>query len=393
MSTDLSLLSALVVEDDPVFAALCETMLADAGAGQVAVALNERQFESCLREGMPVNLVLLDLNMPRLDGLAAMRKLAVAGYTGQIGLISGSDPAVLESSARLAGILNLRLTGTVAKPLRFNDLGKLLNKWRENELNAPAPSPASPGRTVNGATELVPVYQPKYAVDGSGAVGAEALMRIRGMDGRLESPAHALSAFTAAGKLGEATLDFLELVLLDLQSWGQALAGLPVSINVPAPLMETEGFMSEFAGRVQRRGVAPSRIVVEMTESAVPDDLASIVEVSTRLRMAGFGLSLDDYGTGMANYDILRLCPFTELKIDRSVIQSTTRDALACGFVGNCVAIARALDLKVVAEGVETKDQAEAVQRLGVDIIQGFYFSAPLPRPDFERLVRGAAAA
>ena len=121
-----------------------------------------------------------------------------------------------------------------------------------------------------------------------------------------------------------------------------------------------------------------SQITIEMTEAVLPNDMSQLVEVTTRMRMAGFGLAIDDYGTGMANYDILRLCPFTELKIDRSVSQAAEHDQLACGFIGDCVLIARELAMTVVAEGVETAVQAEAAKRLGVDVIQGYFFSRPL---------------
>jgi EAL domain-containing protein (putative c-di-GMP-specific phosphodiesterase class I) len=240
---------------------------------------------------------------------------------------------------------------------------------------------------------LVPVYQPKFSNDGSRILGAEALMRVPLDDGGLGSPADYLAMLTETGKLGEATLGFLDCVLVDVQTWQRSGPCGPVSVNVPAPLLEAEGYMQRFARILRERGVLPSAITIEVTEAAMPRDLPSFVEIATRLRMAGFGLSLDDYGTGMSNYDILRLCPFTELKIDRSVVQAATQDALACGFIGNCVAIARTLNLQVVAEGVETEDQAGAMRRLGVNIIQGYLYSRPLTNLVYAGLMRSAAAA
>jgi EAL domain-containing protein (putative c-di-GMP-specific phosphodiesterase class I)/ActR/RegA family two-component response regulator len=388
-----SFASALIVEDDPVFAAFTEALLIDAGCGTVATALNEAEFRAILASGTKHDLVLLDLNMPGLDGLAAMRILADEGFSGQIALVSGAQSAIVEAAANLARLFQLNLAGTLVKPLRAGELEALVGQIQC--AGTVAVSGVQPARSDPSAASklLVPVYQPKFSADGSRILGAEALMRVRLDDGGLGSPADYLAMLTATDKLGEATLGFLDCVLTDVQTWQRSGACGPVSVNVPAPLLEADGYMQRFAQILRERGVLPSAITIEVTESAMPRDLPSFVEIATRLRMAGFGLALDDYGTGMSNYDILRLCPFTELKIDRSVVQASTQDALACGFIGNCVAIARTLNLKVVAEGVETEDQAEAMRRLGVNIIQGYLYSRPLTNLVYAGLMRSAAAA
>jgi EAL domain-containing protein (putative c-di-GMP-specific phosphodiesterase class I) len=310
-----------------------------------------------------------------------------------VALISGSNPAILESSATLARLFGLKFIGSLSKPMRFGDIEGLLQNWRPlsgDDVEAAISPRKSAGTEV---PDLVPVYQPKYAADGSSVLGAEALMRVRDKKGQLLSPASVLAQLSESGGLGAATLDFLDSVLTDLTAWRKGAPVVPISINVPAPLLESQEFTQAFTRKLHDRNLPPSCVTIEVTETAMPVDLTAFVEAATRLRIAGFGLSLDDYGTGMSNYDILRLCPFTELKIDRSVVQSTTHDALACGFIGNCVAIARALKLKVVAEGVETAEQLEAVRRLGVDLVQGFYFSLPMPAGSYADLMRNAKAA
>jgi EAL domain-containing protein (putative c-di-GMP-specific phosphodiesterase class I) len=134
---------------------------------------------------------------------------------------------------------------------------------------------------------------------------------------------------------------------------------------------------------VQHSGLPAGQFTFELTEAALPGDVTVLLESMTRVRIAGLGLALDDYGTGMANYDILRLCPFSELKIDRSVAQAVVHDRLAGSFVERVLAIARDLDLKLVAEGVETEAQVAALRRLGVTLFQGYYFSKPLDSETF----------
>ena len=387
----INALSVLIVDDDPVFSALAEAFLLDAGCVQVEVAESgEEGVRRSLADAEKHGLILLDLNMPGFDGLSAMRLLADKGYHGAVAIVSGEKPAIVQASANLANLHGLRLAGVLSKPLRADELKAALSAATEGQRKRRQPAPADTG--VGQAVRLMAVYQPKVRLADKGIHGAEALMRVVLENGRVLPPVDYLARMTQTGELGGATIVFLETVLDDIKSWKGAAAARPVSINVPATLLEEESFMELFAEKVRRKGVAPQQITVEMTEAALPGDMSRLLEVMTRLRMAGFGLAIDDYGTGMANYDILRQCPFTELKIDRSVAQAATHDELACGFIGNCVSIGRALSMKVVAEGVETAEQAEAMRRLGVDVIQGYFFSKPLQAAEYAAVLAAPEA-
>jgi EAL domain-containing protein (putative c-di-GMP-specific phosphodiesterase class I) len=386
-----SSLRVLIVDDDPVFSALAEAFLLDAGCASVDVAeAGEDGMRRALDARPRPDLVVLDLNMPEFDGLAALRLLAALKFGGAIIIVSGEKAAILQASASLARMHGLRLAGTLSKPLNAGELNAALAAL-PRDMRADIIPPAAGGRgEPDKFARLVPAYQPKVRLADKRIYGAEALMRVQLASGRIVAPLEYLNSLTDLALLGDATTTFLGMILNDIRTWGETLPPRPVSVNVPAPLLEEGAFMEQFALAVRAAEVPPSGITIEMTEAALPNDLSKMVEVMTRLRMAGFGLAIDDYGTGMANYDILRLCPFTELKIDRSVVQAATHDGLACGFIGNCVSIARALSMCVVAEGVETSEQAEAVRRLGADVIQGYFFSRPLNAEQYSNLLRSA---
>jgi EAL domain-containing protein (putative c-di-GMP-specific phosphodiesterase class I) len=385
--------SVLIVDDDPVFSALAEAVLLDAGCANVEIAADgESGILSALADAARHDLVLLDLNMPGFDGLAAMRHLAGMDFAGSIAIVSGEKPAVVQASAGLASLHGLRLAGILSKPLRADELKAALAAAAKVKGRAkPQPARAETGG-LSKVARLLPVYQPKVRLADKSIYGAEALMRVMLEDGRIVPPADYLATMTKAGRLGEATISFLETILADAQSWSGLHSHRPISINIPAPLLEEDGYMDRFAQVVRASSLKSSQITIEMTEAALPKDMSKMVEIMTRLRMAGFGLAIDDYGTGMANYDILRQCPFTELKIDRSVVQSATHDPLACGFIGNCVSIARALSMTIVAEGVETAEQAGAMQRLGIDVIQGYFFSKPLSQSEYSAILMSPVA-
>lgn len=369
--------SVLIVDDDPVFSALAEAVLLDTGRARVeSSGACEEGLRRALSAQPPPDLVILDLNMPDFDGMAAMRLMNDLSYQGCVAIVSGEKPAVLQASASLARLHGLRLTGTLSKPLRPDELIAALP---DQPAVAKAPwRAANAGAGPGKFKRLVPVYQPKVRLADKRIYGAEALMRVEMEGGRVTPPLDYLATLTDLGDFGDATLSFLAMVLADLRSWRGLRPQRPVSVNVPALLLEQPAFMEQFAADVCAADVSPSQITIEMTEAVLPNDMTKLVEVTTRMRMAGFGLAIDDYGTGMANYDVLRLCPFTELKIDRSVAQAAEHDPLACSFIGNCVSIGRELSMTVVAEGVEISAQAEAMKRLGVDVIQGYFFSKPL---------------
>jgi EAL domain-containing protein (putative c-di-GMP-specific phosphodiesterase class I) len=385
-------ISVLILDDDPVFSALAEAVLLDAGCGRVVSAEHgEAGARFCLSAKPHPDLIVLDLNMPEFDGLAAMRLLADVEFKGAILIVSGEKPAVLQASATLASLHGLRLAGVLSKPLRSQELEAIVAGLPNPATGAKSAIDGSFGSGLERMRGLVPAYQPKVRLADKRIYGAEALMRVLMDDGRIAPPLDYLNSLTQLSDLGEATLSFLGTILADMQSWDEARTPRPVSVNVPAPLLEEGRYMERFVEDVRATKVLPSQITIEMTEAALPKDMSKLVEVMTRLRMAGFGLAIDDYGTGMANYDILRLCPFTELKIDRSVVQAATHDSLACGFIGNCASIARELSMTVVAEGVETAEQAEAMRRLGVDVIQGYFFSKPLDAAKYQAILKSSA--
>ena len=130
----------------------------------------------------------------------------------------------------------------------------------------------------------------------------------------------------------------------------------------------------------------PNFVILEITETALMGELVTSLDILTRLRMKGFDLSIDDFGTGYSSLFYLKHFPVSTLKIDKSFVDDITTDASSDQIVETIIAMAQRLNLKVVAEGVEHKEQLEHLQALGCDMVQGFYFSKPLTPveiPDF----------
>lgn len=382
-----------IIDDDPVFYAVAEMLLTSLGAKSVRHIGNTLEaLSEAGKSGGANSLVILNLNMRGLDGLAVLRELSKAHYPGWVAICSSEAHSIRDSASRLASLLGLKFAGEIQKPVREGEFQALFETMAQAQSNA-APQSVQAFRNSK-VIGLRPVYQPKVDAHSGETVGAETLMRLETADGELLSPFQHIEKLTREGKMTEETLRFLDLVLADIVAWkGRGLFPV-ISFNAPAPVIEHPEFLVDFAKKVRTSGISPAQITIELTESVLPADPATLVETLTRLRMAGFGLALDDFGTGMANFDMLRMCPFNELKIDRSLSQASVTDPLSCGIIETCATVSRELGMTLVAEGIESEVQELALKRLGVEVFQGFLFGKGVTAQEFEqRLVTEAPLA
>ncbi|MGI9464491.1 MAG: EAL domain-containing protein, partial [Aestuariivirgaceae bacterium] len=165
---------------------------------------------------------------------------------------------------------------------------------------------------------------------------------------------------------------------------GQGLS-INIAINIAAELLSDLDFPDRLSAKIDAAGLRPSDFIFEVTDSSVLKGSSDPLEVLARLRIKGFGLSIDDFGTGHSNIDQLKKFPFSELKIDRSFVQGARNDNLSRAIVDAAVMLGRELNMQLVAEGVETPDDWNFVARHGVDEVQGFYVAKPMPADDFQK--------
>jgi diguanylate cyclase (GGDEF)-like protein len=231
------------------------------------------------------------------------------------------------------------------------------------------------------ADELVLHYQPLVDLSGAGPRRVEALVRwhhpVRGLIG----PGAFLPLAETTGQVHALTWWVLHRALADA-----ALAPEPtaVSVNVPPSSLRDPRFAGRVVEALEAAGVPPRRLTLEMTESALVDDVDAVRATLTRLRDAGVGLSLDDFGQGSTSLALLGTLPFTEVKVDRAFVARLAdggRTGLDRTIVESVVAIAHRAGMTVVAEGVESAAVLEQVRELGCDAAQGFHLGRPAPLP------------
>ncbi len=243
------------------------------------------------------------------------------------------------------------------------------------------------------AGELRIHLQPKVEAVRGGIVGAEALVRWQHPERGLLPPAEFIPLAEETGLIDPLTDWVLAQVCALVRRWrAGGRPSVPIAVNVAASCFLADGMVERLAQRVADDGVPPQALVLEVTESMLMQDLDRAVARLQALHALGFRLSLDDFGTGYSSLAYLKRFPIDELKIDRSFVQDVAQGDREAALVAAIATLAQRLDLQVVAEGVETAAQADALRRLGCLLHQGYHWGRPMPVSDFEALLAARRA-
>ncbi len=235
----------------------------------------------------------------------------------------------------------------------------------------------------NGELELR--YQPKVSMTTNEMCGVEALVRWRHPTHGLMSPAEFIPLAEEAGIIDELGDWVLEAAFRQSSAWQRTCVEKPrIGINISAKQLEQGDLTGKIASLSERYGVPPSDFEIELTESVIMSNPAAISSVFSRLRQVGVRVAVDDFGTGYSSLAYLRHLPIDVLKIDRSFIKNADRDPSDAQIVKTIIALGRALNLTVIAEGVETRSQMDFLTSCGCPAAQGNLFSRPLTVTEFE---------
>jgi diguanylate cyclase (GGDEF)-like protein/PAS domain S-box-containing protein len=234
--------------------------------------------------------------------------------------------------------------------------------------------------------ELFFHFQPKVDMESKQIVGLEALMRWRGPDNQLISPLRFVPVLEETGLILEAGRQAIEIAAAMHREWSkQGLKAPRIAVNVSALQLRQRSFVNDV---IAAFGGAHSGVDLEITESLLMEDIEESIRKLGALREAGACIALDDFGTGHSSLAYLSRLPIDTVKIDRSFIRSMTENADATSIVSTIISLAKALRHKVVAEGVETEEQAQLLRLLRCDQMQGYLFSPPVDREKVEVLLR-----
>jgi EAL domain-containing protein (putative c-di-GMP-specific phosphodiesterase class I)/FixJ family two-component response regulator len=378
-----SALRILLLDDEPFMLKLLASMLAGLGFDSVICCDNGAAALGWVdAQGAPPNLILLDLNMPQMDGIEFVRKLVEHGYTGSLILVSGEDERVLQMAERLVQAHQITMLGHLSKPVSLAGLSAIVDKWRpaaSAQQAAPKIYSAIELRAAIDNDELVNYYQPKVMIATGEVIGVETLVRWRHPKDGLVFPDQFIGVAEANGLIDDLTRRVMIAAMDQTRSWRQSGLHLRVAINVSMDNLSSIDFADFVAGAARAADMAPQDIVLELTESRLMLDQRAPLECLTRLRLKRFRLSIDDFGTGHSSLTQLSDIPFDELKIDKSFVHGAWRDETARAMYYVSLALGEQLGMEVVAEGVEDRDDWDLVRGTGCDLAQGYFIVPPMP--------------
>ena len=382
-------LIALVVEDDDFQRRTVARMLRSLGAREVRETGDGSQALASMRGTAPVDLVVCDLDMPEMDGMEFIRHLGQANSAVSVIIASAQDRSLLNSVDKMARAYGVRLLGAIEKPVTREGLQSLIAlhqapKPRLAHASAPAPS-FSLEQILHGVQEkqFEPFYQPKVGLATGKVLGAEALARWRHPEHGLVAPYAFIAPLEQSGNIDDLTLLMLEKASHACSAWRERGLELTVSVNLSLVSLTDTMLADRITEVVRSGGLDPRHMILEITETSAMTEVAPALENLARLRMRGFGLAVDDYGTGFSSLQQLTRVPFTELKIDQSFVTGCAANSSSRAIVESSVEMARRLDIKSVAEGVETQTDWDVLKAVGCDAAQGYLIAKPMQESSF----------
>lgn len=237
--------------------------------------------------------------------------------------------------------------------------------------------------------EITPMYQPKIDLQTRRVCGAEALVRWTHPQRGAMSPADFIPLAEQTGLIRPLTRHVLAVVVRQIADWrDQTQPVWPLAVNVSARDFDDAGFVDAIFQLLDRHGVEPELLRLELTESTLMDDAERVREQLLRLAERGIALSIDDFGTGYSSLSYVANLPIRSLKIDRSFVVQMMSSPRVHSVVAATISLAQALGLRVIAEGVDQPVQAEELCRLGCHELQGFLFSPAIPAANFPAWAR-----
>lgn len=378
----------MVIDDEAEFGHFVTDIAKHAGYR----ALFADGFASFSRQfSRDLDILVLDLVMPEIDGIEVIRFLAENSSKAAIILMSGFDDSVLQAANDVADGYGLNVLGRLTKPFEIEELENLLKRsgikpdavrtgedqdFTEDELAG----------AIHGE-ELCVFYQPQVRFTDRALVGAEALVRWRHPEHGLLAPNLFVPVAEKCGLIHDLTQFVIKSTLAQCAQWKTAGTNLRASINLSARTLGQLDIPEQLVTTAAMLGLEPSQIVLEVTETSIMAGGGHSLDILTRLRMKGFGLSIDDFGTGVSSLQRLRNVPFTELKIDLSFVQKMGSERDSRAIVESIIELGHKIGMIVVAEGVETQLQWDLLAGMGCDVAQGYFMGRPMPSADFANWV------
>ena len=371
----------LLLDDDPLQLKLLARTLnglgytkllgcSSAAAALLALKSPERQ----------IGLILLDLNMPGVDGVAFLKLLSERRAEVPVVLVSGEDERLIESAARFGASQNIKILGAITKPVLPAELKTVLEHW-EKPPAEPAPLRQYPAEQIARAIldgELVPYFQPIVNLATGALAGAETLVRWQHPRDGLVMPGQFITVAEERGLIRDITGLMLRAAVAQGRAWRDQGLEVFVAVNISMGDLTRTDFADFVLDALERSGLPPSHLVLEVSEQRFAQDPDTAVAAISRLRLRRITMAIDNFGIGSSSLVQLRDLPFNAVKVNGSFVHGAGGNAVLGAIVNASIDLARQLGMRTVAEGVEDSTDWVWLRASPCELAQGWFIGAPM---------------
>jgi EAL domain-containing protein (putative c-di-GMP-specific phosphodiesterase class I)/FixJ family two-component response regulator len=380
--------SVIVVDDSEIIRTVMQAILEKLDNLEVACFASGKEALPAIAEH-PENttLVFIDLNMPEMDGMEVIRRLGRSGFKGGVVIFSDLEKRIISLASDIAKKNQIHLITSISKPITEENVSAALEKFHSFLDRMQQPNSNMTLEEIELAIKtgrLTPYYQPKIDMASQRLVGLELLARIvtPGNTDAITADSF-IPVADACGLMDELTLTLLEKALIEFKEIEKyAQQSFTLSLNLSPNQLGNLDSINLIYNLFETHNIQPEQIIIEITEESALQTSKQL-ETLNRFKMNGYGISLDDFGSGFTNIKQLSQLPLSEVKIDRSLITNIHLDGFSQIVVNTLIDLSQELNFKLAAEGIETINELNYLQSLDAELsLQGFMISKPKPKDE-----------
>jgi EAL domain-containing protein (putative c-di-GMP-specific phosphodiesterase class I)/FixJ family two-component response regulator len=376
----------LVVQEDDLQRHKLGLVLDDLGARNVIASPDSTAALAILQDqSHTIDIGFIDLHMSGMDGMELIRHMGNFDSATAIIMSGVVDPALIFSVETMSKAYGINLLGFVQKPATNETLSALIGSYtasrRKDNYSATMITPQFSIDDILqalDANQIHPWFQPKVELASGRVRGVEAFARWHHPRFGVVLPSHFIPVLEQHQQLDRLTSTMIDQSAAACRSWHDAGFLISVSINLGSALLLDPRIADQIADQVAAHRLEAPFVIFEITESALRSETPACLENMLRLRMKGFELSVDDYGTGNTSMQQLLRIPFSELKIDRSFVVGAAENSTLALVLSSSLALAKKLDRLSVAVGIETREEWELLKKMGCTYGQGYHIAKPM---------------